>query len=157
MGSFLDGIVDILVGIGRFLENIGYIFEDLIDVFKLLFLELIPQLIDPEKMINDILYGSIQGSSFLFNKIGESIDPTNIDREDKKEAGPFGIEDDGRAVCFPPSTLNLIIMVLCPPLAVFMFKGFNLGGIIATIICILMTLYLYYFPGLIFAAMHVLC
>ena len=155
-GESFVAFFDVIPSIYNAVTRLDIIIFYLGDIF-IQILYLLEQLFNPEKMINDILYGVIQGSSFLFDKIAESIDPTNIDKEDKEGAGPFGIKDDGRAVCFPPTMVNLIIMVLCPPLAVFMFKGFNPAGIIATIICILMTLYLYYFPGLIFAAMHVLC
>ena len=58
-------------------------------------------------------------------------------------------------VCVSPSLFRLIILVLCPPLAIFLHKG--LAGILSVILCSLMTYFLYYFPGFIYAALIVFC
>ena len=96
---------------------------------------------------------------FLFSSLQLILDDGygikyNNDKEDA-EGGPFGVKNKKRAVCVPPTLMNIIILILCPPLAIFLDKG--LKGFFPTIICSLMTYFLYYFPGLIFAALHVLC
>ena len=57
--------------------------------------------------------------------------------------------------CVRPTWLRLIIMVLCPPLALFMKVG--LTGWYYVLLCTILTVYGYYFPGLIYATMHILC
>ena len=47
--------------------------------------------------------------------------------------------------------LNIIAIILCPPLGVFMSYGFK--GILKIIVCAALSL-LYYFPGLIYAFLN---
>ena len=58
--------------------------------------------------------------------------------------------------CLKPTTLRLILMVLCPPYAVFMKYGL-LRGFLWILICWWLTYYCYYFPGLLFSALHTMC
>ena len=93
----------------------------------------------------------------VFKTLIDSLDVDSI-RGDKKEGtgkGPFGVTPESKHVCVAPTMVNLIILVLCPPLQLFLYKGMK--GIVLVIICALLTYYCYYFPGLIFAALHVLC
>ena len=85
----------------------------------------------------------------LSNLFGDSV-PKN-DGSD----GVFGIEDKKKQVCIKPSIINLIILIVCPPLALYINKG--LKSIFMIIVCGLMTYYMYYFPGFLFAALHILC
>ena len=59
--------------------------------------------------------------------------------------------------CMAPSTFNLFLMVLCPPLALVLHNGLALTNFFNVLLCGILTVKLYYFPGLIFAAMHILC
>jgi len=51
--------------------------------------------------------------------------------------------------------MNLIILVVCPPLALYKDRGIT--GLFLVIVCALLTYYLYYFPGFLFAALHIMC
>ena len=66
-----------------------------------------------------------------------------------------GIYDKKNQVCVAPTLINLIILVVCPPLALYKDRG--LKGFFLVIVCALLTYYLYYFPGFLFAALHIMC
>ena len=55
--------------------------------------------------------------------------------------------------CFKNSFIEVLILVLCPPLALFIKKG--IAGIFSIIIASLLT-YFYYIPGLIYSALYIL-
>ena len=111
---------------------------------------------NPDKLINDVLYGITHGITSMFSAIVDKIDIGGGSVDKKKDGGPFGVTEKKQATCIPPTLMNLLILVLCPPLALFLNKGFS-GGWFITIICSLMTYFMYYFPGFIFAALHILC
>ena len=67
----------------------------------------------------------------------------------------FGTSKRAKVVCIKPTTMTLIMLILCPPLALLLTEG--IGAWYLIIICALMTYYLYYIPGFIFAALHILC
>ena len=147
------------------------------DILKLLFtlLKWFPKLIDivlnllnPVVVIKDILSGVFKGLELiimafidiLFNTPREKGDKSGVGKDGIFPNGVFGASNtDGspkpNATCVPPSTLKLILMILCPPYVVFnkygIFRGWHL-----TILCCYLT-YWYYFPGLMFACLHVLC
>ena len=52
--------------------------------------------------------------------------------------------------------MSILLLIICPPLAIFFKLGF-LKGFISAIICGVLCVKLYYFPGLLFAILHVLC
>ena len=55
---------------------------------------------------------------------------------------------------YAPTTFNLLLMVLCPPLALVLHNGLSHSNFFNIGVCTILTVKLYYFPGLIFAAMH---
>ena len=57
--------------------------------------------------------------------------------------------------CMPPTMARMVMLMLCPPFALFLHLG--LTGWVSIILCSLLTVYGYYFPGLIYAALHILC
>ena len=96
----------------------------------------------------------------LFNTPREKGDKSGVGKDGIFPNGVFGASNkDGspkpNATCVPPSTLKLILMILCPPYVVFNKYGL-LRGWHLTILCCYLT-YWYYFPGLMFACLHVLC
>tara|TARA_B110001450_G_C17593696_1_gene469951 strand:- start:57 stop:545 length:489 start_codon:yes stop_codon:yes gene_type:complete len=110
---------------------------------------------NPDKLINDVLYGVTHGITRMFGAMVDKIDIGGGDVDKEKDGGPFGVTEKKQATCVPPNLMNLMILVLCPPLALFLNKG--IGGWFITIVCALMTYFMYYFPGFIFAALHILC
>ena len=139
----------------------------IVDIVSLVLelLKIIPKLIvlatsifSPDKLINDVIYGSIRGITSMITAIFENISNLFGDSEPKKDdgtGGVFGIEDKSKAVCIKPTIINLIILIACPPLALYINKGWK--SIFMIIVCGLMTYYMYYFPGFLFAALHILC
>ena len=61
---------------------------------------------------------------------------------------------DGR-VCVKPTTFLLMITMLCPPLGLFVHLGVR--GWFHIIVCVFLTIKTYYFPGFIYAIMHMIC
>ena len=119
-------------------------------------LELVPKAIEvvillfnPKKFIDDLIFGISYGIKLV---IGGMMDSMDSGTASNKEENP----DDVPKVCMPPSLFNLIILLICPPLALMINVG-GIKGIFLTVICALLTVWCYYFPGLIFAALHILC
>ena len=119
-------------------------------------LELVPKAIEvvlllfnPKKFIDDLIFGISYGIKLIVGGMMDSIDSGTVSN---KEENP----DDVPKVCMSPSLFNLIILLICPPLALMIHVG-GVKGIFLTVICAILTVWCYYFPGLIFAALHILC
>ncbi len=120
-------------------------------------LDLIPKAIevallifDPKKFINDIIFAVTYGIQTAFSGIFSSANAGSSQRGSIKE------KDSGiPKVCIAPTLMNLIFLVLCPPLALFLDRGVQ--GLFHVIVCGLLTVKMYYFPGFIYAALHILC
>ena len=127
------------------------------------------QLLQPVSFVNDLVHGIIVGIEKLITGVAD-IFIGKAQESGEKIPGfknglfPNGIlgasketkdaEDTVR--CLKPTTIRLILMVLCPPFAVFMKYGL-LRGWLWIIICWILTYYFYYFPGLLFSALHTMC
>jgi len=118
---------------------------------------LVPKLIqailtifNPRKFINDLIFGVSYGLSSLISGMFSSVNAgtSNSKRFD---------EDTSKIskVCVSPTLFNLVLLLICPPLALFMDRGIQ--GMFLVIVCAILTVKLYYFPGLICAALHILC
>ena len=143
----LNDILNAVVKMTMLLVEIAKVFWNV--------LMLAPIIFNPSKLIEDVLYGVTHGITKIFSAMVEKIDIGGGDVDKEKDGGPFGVTDKKQATCMPPTLMNLIILVLCPPLALFLNKG--ISGWFITIVCALMTYFMYYFPGFIFAALHILC
>jgi hypothetical protein len=155
--KMLVGIVDIAILIGEVFALIPKIIQIAINIFK------------PDKLLNDVIYGTTIGInnmiSALMNKLSFSTEKTMDEKDADGTGGIFGIDDTNKSVCIKPTLINLIILVLCPPLSLYIHLGSGgINGITGffyiifmVIICCGMTYYMYYFPGFLFAALHVLC
>ena len=140
----LNPFKDIILAVVSLVE---LLFEIIALFFKVI--KIIPIIFKPDKLINDVLYGISNGITSMFEGILKQFD-TN-ETVPKK-----GIYDDKKSqVCVAPTLINLIILVLCPPLALYKDRGFS--GFFLVIVCALLTYYLYYFPGFLFAALHIMC
>ena len=151
-GGIIDVIVKLLTGIVKLFKNLGGLITDLLGIIMNV-LELIPQIFSPDKIINDIIYGIIKGITSMLSTLMGGIVP----RPSKSDNTPniFGSSKRAKVVCIKPTTITLILLILCPPLALLLTEG--IGAWYLIIICALMTYYLYYIPGFIFAALHILC
>lgn len=120
-------------------------------------LELIINVFSPDKLINDIIYGVTQGIKMMLSSLFGGINRRPKKSDNNGDAGSqlFGSSKRARVVCLKPSLFNIFVLVLCPPLAILLNEGIKAWYMV--IICALMTYYLYYIPGFIFAALHILC
>lgn len=122
-------------------------------------LDLIPKAIqvaitifDPKKFINDLIFGITFGVKMMFSGLFKSVDAgSSMDINKDKKGNPGEIPK----VCVPPTLMNLIFLVVCPPLALFLDRGVQ--GLFHVLVCSILTVKLYYFPGFIYAALHILC
>ena len=154
--SFLKPItqplVDMLNAVIEGAVLIGDILELLVDALKI-----IPIIFDPPKLIDDVMYGVTYGINTVMGGVMGSVDPQKP-TEEKQTSGPFGVNTtkDSSMVCMSPSLSVILMLIICPPLAIF-YKYSFIKAIIPAIICGVLCVKLYYFPGLLFASLMVLC
>lgn len=131
------------------------------------------QLFDPVAVLNDLIAGVFigikvvikevaaiftSGPNFKYNKCkdaGEGIFGFRRKRDDNGNLIVGADKNVKGRVCVKPTIINLGIMVLCPPLALFIHLGINAWFHI--LVCAFLTVKLYYFPGLFYAIMHMIC
>ena len=147
-GGIFSTIVKALVKIVEFFILILTYLDDFVMIFVKL-VEIIPLIFNPKKFIDDIIFGVSYAIKLV---IGGMMDSMDSGTASNKEENP----DDVPKVCMPPSLLTLLFLVICPPLALMINVG-GIKGIFLTVICSILTVWCYYFPGLIFAALHILC
>ena len=124
------------------------IFLQLLELFPKV-LSIIKSIFNPQIFINDVIFAVTFSIRAIFDGILSSI--TSGSTQNKKKNKDKTIP----SVCIPPTFMNLLILVLCPPLALFLDRG--MGGLFHVVICGILTMKLYYFPGLIYGALHILC
>ena len=142
-------VVRVFIG---FFDIIGHFIN-----LMLIVLEIIPVIFDPPRLMDDILFAVTFGINTMFSKAAESATGgANKPKDDNKPEGPFGVTNKKQAKCIDPTFSTILLLIICPPMAIFMKLGF-LKGIVSAIICGVLCVKLYYFPGLLFAILHVLC
>ena len=137
----LIDIVKMVVMIISIIGQLLGLFPQIIETILLVF--------NPKKFMDDLLFGISYAIKLI---VGGMMDSMDSGSASNKEENP----DDVPKICIPPSIFNLIFLVICPPLALMINVG-GIKGISLTVICALLTVWCYYFPGLIFAAIHILC
>ena len=154
------------------LSPLEEIFKPLISIFKTvlvlinLFIELLKMLpkffymfnylTDPGKIISDAIYGFTTGIKMILKSIvdilmGKSVGLLNLHVKDDDSNNKKQKRDTEE--CVNPSLLEILILLLCPPLAIFIRKG--LKGFFTIVITAVLTYY-YYLPGLVYASLYVL-
>ena len=155
MFDMFDAIFSPLFDIGKgFLKMLEVVLK-ILEIFGKI-MEAVPSIFEPSKLIDDILYGISFGITQVFSSGMSSLD-TEKNPEDKENTGPFDVKDKSKknTICVPPTIVNTLFLLLCPPLAIFIKHG--MGCFISAIICGVLCVKFYYFPGLLFAALNVLC
>jgi len=154
--SPLEPIVGPVLALVNGFIQIGYF---LVEILKLLprALEIFNYVINPMKLIKDIIYalttGLIMVIEALFDTLlgdvrkamGGSHDPGSND-------GDYSGEN---AVCLSKTFMGTLLMVLCPPLYILLNMGI-IKGFFPTLLCCILT-YFYYVPGLIYASLYSFC
>lgn len=149
-GGIFPLIIMAIVLIMTFMITFLILLEDLVVIFFKI-IEIIPLLFDPKKFIDDLIFGITFGIKMMFGGMFSSIN-TGTSMKELKEKNAQGKIPK---VCIPPTLMNLVFLVICPPLALFLDRGIQ--GLFHVIVCSILTIKMYYFPGFIFAALHILC
>ena len=161
------GALDFIFKIGNFAVFLGELIIKLITIFPIL-IRLVFSILDPGNFVKDLIFGIIMGIELLMKGIADIFIGKAQESGEKIPGfknglfpnGVFGASKEtqkGDTVkCLKPTTLRLILMVLCPPYAVFMKYGL-LRGWLWIILCWILTYNFYYFPGLLFSALHTMC
>ena len=149
-GGIFPLLIAAIVAIMVFMITFLILLEDLIVIFVKI-IEIIPLIFDPKKFIDDLIFGITFGIKMMFGGIFSSVN-TGTSMKELKEKNAQGKIPK---VCIPPTLMNLIFLVICPPLALFLDRGVQ--GLFHVIVCSILTVKMYYFPGFIFAALHILC
>ena len=107
---------------------------------------------DPAKVIKDTVYGIVTGIKMIFEAI---FDATlgSVSKNFKPYFVGDQKENKDTEECISPTYMELLILILCPPLAIFIRKGIK--ALFVILIAAALT-YLYYFPGLIYATLYIL-
>jgi uncharacterized membrane protein YqaE (UPF0057 family) len=119
------------------------------------------QIFNPVFIINETIAGLFVGLKIIFNAIGDIFTIPRFPKPkpcDRAGEGIFGFRRNdmsGKKNCIKPTTLRLLITMLCPPLGLFLHLG--LSGWFHILFCAVLTVKLYYFPGLLYAIMHIIC
>lgn len=134
---------------------VAFVFFKMMDIILPL-LEIVPKAIqvclsifNPPVFINDLIFGITFSIKSLFDGITSSISSGTTPKKSKIDVS------SQPSVCIPPTFMNLLFLLICPPLALFLDRG--MSGIFHVVICAILTMKMYYFPGLIYAALHILC
>ena len=141
-----------IIGIANAFLKIG----ELIMLFVKLFIKVITTatvLFDPPRFINDIIIGSVIGITNFIRSLLERFSIAKYFRSavsNNKKCNKNSTNNlNNNNVCYKPTFIYYLILLICPPLAVFTEVG--IYGIIQVAICALLTIYAYYFPGLLYA------
>ena len=155
-GGLIDTIVSMLKGI---IKMFIALFKIIVVFFELFIsaMKIVPVIFDPPRLMDDILFAVTFGLNTVFRKAGESATSgANNPEDENAPKGPFGVKNKKQAKCIDPTFSTILLLIICPPMAIFMKLGF-LKGIVSAIICGVLCVKLFYFPGLLFAILHVLC
>ena len=149
-------LVSFILDIGKIATNlINFIVKIIVFVPRML--ELLNYVINPMKLIKDIIAGLVNGITMILEamvdvllgdirkSIGGSYDPGSNDGDYIGENG----------VCLSKTFMGTLLMVLCPPLYVLLNMGI-INGFFPTILTSVLT-YFYYVPGLIYASLYSFC
>ena len=135
-----------LIMISGFFAIVWDLFGPLFDVIIRLF-ELIPLFFNPVQLANEIITGVTVGIVMVFRKAMGFLNPAKYgpDVDLKNDKNPINSIEQN---CYSTSFMNLVLLIICPPFAIFQAIGFSFNKIF---ICTLLTIYGYYFPGLLYA------
>lgn len=128
------------------------------------------QILNPINIVNDSFIGVIMSIKIIVVNLVGFLTPKKKKYNKCKDngGGIFGFRrdrnKDGKLVkdqkcgkekvCRRNYILKYLITVICPPLALFLHIG--AGGWFHIIVCAVLTIYAYYFPGLVYALLHVM-
>ena len=124
-------ITPILEPIARVAALFEKIFNLLISVVNMFprILEIFFYVTDPRKLINDLFFGVIKGvymiSDAILDTLFGDLRRQFGNKSDKGSNVSGGSGLNQKEKCIPPSLVDILILVLCPPLAIMLRKGLN--------------------------------
>ncbi len=124
----------------------GNILIKIMDVFSALF-PIIPLLFNPPRLANEIITGVSVGLLMVIEKVMGFFNPAKYGPDAKPQNTESAVSRAEKN-CYKTDIMNIIFLILCPPFAVFQSSGFVFHEIF---LCTILTVYGYYFPGLIYA------
>lgn len=146
--SPIEIIFEPIVNIGKAVLSIIKLVLDFIKIMPKLF-SLFEIFTDPIKIFKDLVYGIKTGFLLLFDALfGNMIsffknlfvfEYTDTEKSEKE--------------CLSNSFVKILILVLCPPLSLFIQKG--LTGLLYVLVSFVLT-YFYYIPGFLYTCFYVL-
>ena len=164
LGAVVDAvtsIADVFTQLGKLLEFLIYGLFELLPSFV--------YILNPINIVNDSITGIFLAIKILITNIlgvftGKK---KNYNKCEDTGGGIFGFRrtrnKEGKIVkgekcgkdrtCKKNNLLKYIIAILCPPLALFMHIG--VSGWFHVIVCTILTVYAYYFPGLMYTILHI--
>ena len=119
----------------------GPLFNIVIRIF-----EIVPLLFNPTALANEIITGVTIGLTMLIEKVIGFFNPNMLSTTDENRADD--IMKRANKNCYSTSFMNIVLLIICPPFAIFQAQGFAIHKIF---FCTLLTVYGYYFPGLLYA------
>ena len=139
--------VDAILSLKDFAINISKIVLKILQIFPK-FLSLFTYFTDPVRIFKDAYYAFKTGIMMildaLFGGIIRIITKTFVTTKE---------DTIKKKKCYNKSIFNILLLVLCPPLAIF--AKYGIGYIIYIVIASFLT-YFYYFPGLIYSSLYIL-
>ena len=167
----LDSLISGIISIAEVCIGIVEILIDLI----LWVVEMIanaPNFFNPVFIMNELIMGVFVGIETMVKGVIDIFTFPKFGSKNKCEdagEGIFGFrrkrDNNGRVLtadnnargknCIKPTTLKIILTILCPPLGLFLHLG--LRSWFHIIVCAFLTVKLYYFPGFLYALMHIIC
>ena len=122
----------------------GPLFNFVIRIF-----EIVPLLFNPTELANEIITGVTMGITMLYEKTFDLFNPSNLSNEVNTDINSKNSAfSRANKNCYSTSFMNLVLLIICPPFAIYQAHGFSFHEIF---LCTLLTVYGYYFPGLIYA------
>ncbi len=114
-------------------------------------LELIFYIINPTKLLLDIIFSFTTGVSMVINAIFDNLFGDMRSFFSKPQSGSNDGDPASDSVCFGETYIATLIMVLCPPLYIALSEG--LVAFPQIVFCCVLT-YFYYIPGLMYAILY---
>jgi len=150
--SPLEALFSPIIGI---IKTVAVLLTLLLEVLKLIpkIFESISMLSDPGKIIKDAVYGLKTGLVLIYDSILDLTMGSFADNFKHNLETNNGEGEGEKESCVKPTFLEVIILILCPPLAIFIRKGMK--GFLTILVTTILTCF-YYFPGVLFASLHIL-
>ncbi len=166
-----DALISAIITIAEVCINLVELLFDLVMWIVTLIAEA-PKLLNPVFILNEIIAGTFLGIKTIVNGIVDIFKPPRfgIPNEcNNTGEGIFGfrrqrdgngniiadLNNTGGKRCVKPTTLKILITMICPPLGLFLHLG--IAGWFHIIVCTFLTIKLYYFPGFLYSIMHIIC